>query len=510
MGLLNYTTPIGRVNYDIVFVMPNPKDIFSLMNHAPTDEEKELISQAHDFAEKAHSGQLRASGDPYFFHVFETARNLARFGMDSKTIAAGLLHDTLEDTEVTEAEMKKEFGDEITSLVKGTTKLGKLKYRGEERHVESLRKFFIAMAQDLRVLIIKLADRLHNLQTLQYLREDKAKRIALESIQIHAALANRLGMGKLKGELEDLAFPFAYPKEAEMVETILKEKTGINQKNLEEIHEELCLELKKAGIKDFKTDFRMKHKYSLYKKLKKYDMSSEKIYDIVALRVIVQTVEDCYRVLGIVHSLWNPLPGRIKDYIALPKPNGYQSLHTTIFTGTGAISEIQIRTFDMHREAEYGVASHFIYKENDQKNPKQMLKKKFAWIGELKELQKVVAEPGKFLENLKMDFFKDRIFIYTPKGDVIDLPEDSSPIDFAYAVHSHIGNHAAGATINGKYSALKTKLKSGDIVQIDTKESAHPTSSWLEYTKTTMAKKHIRAYIQEHSIVNSLLKRFRG
>ena len=474
-----------------------------MVERPPSAEEKKLIKKAYDFAQTAHESQKRASGDPYFIHVFETAKNLARFGMDAKTVAAGLLHDTIEDTQVKEKEVEKEFGKDIVFLVNSVTKLGKLKYRGRERHAESLRKFFVAVAQDFRVLMIKLADRLHNLETLQFIPKEKQARIALEALEVYAPLANRLGIGKLKGELEDAAFPYVYPKEYAMVEDLLKLKSHANHQYLKKVHDQLVKELKKHRINFVEINYRIKHKYSLYKKLLKYHLDIDKIYDIVALRVIVKTVEDCYRVLGIVHSIWKPLPGRIKDYIALPKLNGYQSLHTTIFTGAGGIAEIQIRTEEMHGIAAYGIASHFAYKELEAAK-KHSRDQKYTWIEEFKELQKHIAEHGAFLENLKMDFFKDRIFVFTPEGDVIDLPEDSSPIDFAYAIHSDVGNHAFGAKVNGKMLSLSDSLKDGDIVEIVTKKDSKPGSKWLEYAKTTLAKKHIRAHLAEHSLLSRL------
>lgn len=483
--------------------MPSVKEITDLIIGGVNKKEEELIAAAFNFSEKAHTGQKRMSGEPYFNHVFETAKILAGLGMDGQTIASGLLHDVLEDTEVTEEEMGKEFGENILFLVKGVTKLGTLKYRGHERHVESLRKFFVAMAQDLRVVIIKFADRLHNLRTLEFVREDKRSRIAMESIEVYAPLANRLGMGKFKGELEDAAFPYAYPKESTQVEEIIKEKKSSYEKNLEEIQKELEKELKKNKIKVVEINSRMKHKYSLWKKLKKREMDIEKIYDVVALRVVVLSVEECYRVLGIVHSLWNPLPGRIKDYIAVPKPNGYRSIHTTIFTGSGGIAEIQIRTKEMHAEAAYGIAAHFAYKEQGGKKV-QDDKSKFKWIEELKDFNKIEEEPKKFIEHLKMDFFNDRIFIFTPQGDVVDLPEDSTPIDFAYSIHTDIGNHIAGAKINGKMSQIFSKLKNGDIIEIVDKKDSHPSQKWIEYAKTTIAKKHIKAYLEKNSLLAKL------
>lgn len=483
--------------------MAKVEEITRLVEGGLTKKETELIEKAYIFAQKAHEGQKRLSGDPYFIHLLETAKILAQLGMDAKTIAAGLLHDVLEDTKVTEEEMKVDFCDEIVFMVKGVTKLGTLKYRGHERHVESLRKFFVAMANDLRVVIIKFADRLHNLRTLQHLRPDKARRIAVEAIEVYAPLANRLGMGKLKGDLEDAAFPYAYPEEYKQIEDIIKERKGLYEKYLTEVSDELKKELRKNKIKVNEINYRIKHKYSLYRKLLRYDMDIDKIYDVVALRVVVDTVEECYRVLGLVHAIWNPLPGRIKDYIAVPKPNGYRSIHTTIFTGLGGIAEIQIRTKEMHAEAAYGVAAHFAYKEQGDKKAKED-KNKFKWIEELKELNYYPDEPKKFIDHLKMDFFNDRIFVFTPKGDVIDMPDESCPIDFAYSVHSDIGNHTFGAKVNGKMVQLFTQLKNGDIVEIITKKDSKPSSKWLEFVKTTIAKKHIKSYLEKNSLLARL------
>ncbi|MEK7572342.1 MAG: RelA/SpoT family protein [Patescibacteria group bacterium] len=484
--------------------MSNVQEIFDLIKEKIKKEEQELIKKAYFFAEYAHAGQKRANGDPYFEHAFETGKNLAKFGMDTKTIAAGIMHDVLEDTSVTETEMEKEFGKEIVFLVEGVTKLGALKYKGNIRHVESLRKFFVAISKDLRVVMIKFADRLHNLETLKFLPVEKQKRIALESIEVYAPLANRLGMGKLKGEIEDIAFPYVFSKECEEVEKIMNERKEPYTKYLEEIKEELVKELKRQKIKILEIDYRIKHKYSLYKKLLRHDMDIEKIYDIVALRVVVETVEECYRILGIIHSIWRPLIGRIKDYIAVPKPNGYRSIHTTIFTGSGGIAEIQIRTKEMHDESAYGIAAHFSYKEKADNKKIYSDKAKFEWIEELKNLKDLSDKPNKFLEHLKTDFFSNRIFVFTPTGDIVDLPEDSSPIDFAYLIHSDIGNHISGIKINGKMMPFSEKLKNGDIVEIITKKNANPSSKWLEYVKTSHAKKHIRSYLEKNSLLAKL------
>lgn len=480
------------------------EEIYNSMPKKPNAEERTWINRAYEMAKTAHEGLKRASGEPYINHIIEVVKILAKLGMDTTTIIAGFLHDIIEDTSVTEEDIKEKFGEEVLFLVNGVTKLGKLKYRGEVRHVESLRKFFVAMAEDVRVIIIKLADRLHNVHTLQYLPPEKAKRIALETIELHAPMANRLGMWRLKGELEDYAFPFAYPKEAKDVETLLKQKTKTDQKYLDQVYKSLRKELAQHNIKVIDASYRIKGLYSLYKKLQKKDMDIEKVYDIAALRVIVPTIEDCYKVLGVIHNIWKPIPGRIKDFIALPKPNGYKSIHTTIFTGNGGVAEIQIRTPEMHEQAEHGIASFFAYKEGFDKNHKHV-----SWIEQFKELQKNVAKPSAFLNNLKIDFFSKRIFAFTPKGAVIDLPEESCVIDFAYAVHSDIGNHASGAKINGKYSKLDTKLHNGDIVVVETNEKSNPTSKWFDAAKTTLARRHIKRYLDENSLLNKFMNRFR-
>lgn len=482
--------------------MPSVKEITDLMGNLDKKEE-ELILKAYKFAEDAHSGQKRLNGDPFFIHLFETAKNLASFKMDTQTIIAGLLHDVLEDTKITEDKIKEEFGPDVLFLVNGVTNLGKLKYHGHERYVEGLRKFFFAMANDLRVVIIKFADRLHNLHTLQHLPEEKRKRIAVESIEVYAPLANRLGMWKLKSEIEEAAFPFAFPKEYAQMETIVKEKKCTYEKNLSKVKTELEKEFAKNKNKVISMDYRVKNNFSLWRKLIKREMDIKKVYDLVALRIIVEDIEECYRILGLIHSIWKPLPGRIKDYIAIPKPNGYQSIHTSIFTGDGGTAEIQIKTREMHEEAIHGIAAYFIYKEqNGKRNNNEKLR--FKWLEELKGLNYTSNDSNKFLENLKMDFFSDRIFVFTPEGDVIDLPEDSCPIDFAYAIHSDIGDHIFGAKINEKMSPIFSVLKNRDIVEIIKKDSSHPSIKWLTYTKTTFAKKNIKAYLEEHSLLSRL------
>jgi guanosine-3',5'-bis(diphosphate) 3'-pyrophosphohydrolase len=485
----------------------NPARIFALLPDI-TDQDKELIKRACLFAEKAHEGQLRKSGEPYYNHVFSTGVNLAKLKMDADTIAAGIMHDVLEDTPVTEKEMTEAFGEHITKLVEGVTKLGKLRYSGAERHVESLRKFFIAMADDIRVVVIKLCDRLHNIETLEHVSPEKQKRIALETLEIHARLADRLGMGRLKAQLEDAAFPYVYPEQYKKTLHIFDSMRPISDEQLTKVVETLKEELSIFDVEIERIDHRIKHLYSLYQKLNRYKMDESKVHDVVALRIIVPAVNDCYQALGVIHGLYRPVPGRFKDYVAVPKPNGYRSLHTTIFSGDGNTLEIQIKTKDMHEEAEYGIASHLSYKELGKGKSKEEIIKKTGWTKELLEWQKEVNQHKDFMKHLREDFFEHRVFVMTPKGDVIDLPEGSTTIDFAYAVHSDIGDHVASAKVNGKMVPLDTKLNSRDVVEIEVKESSSPKRKWIDMAKTTLAKRKIKAYIKEHgSALDKLLTR---
>jgi guanosine-3',5'-bis(diphosphate) 3'-pyrophosphohydrolase len=474
-------------------------EILDLMK-SRTNEDHALVSHAYEYAREAHKLQKRYSGAEYFVHLSAVGLTLAEMGMDAKVISAGLMHDTIEDAMRSEEEVKAEFGDEILFLIQGVTKLGKLKYRGVERHVESLRKLLIATAKDIRIIIIKLADRLHNVSTLKYVPEHKRERIALETLEIYAPIANRLSLGSIKGLLEDYSFPYAYPNEYEKVETIIADQMHNNKKRIEKFYRTMQQELAKNEITDIQGSFRVKRTYSLYKKLCKHDMNIENIHDILAIRIIVPTIGECYRALGVAHSLWRPLPGRIKDYIAFPKPNGYQSLHTTVFTGDGGFLEVQIRTKEMDQEAALGVAAHFAYKENVNLAGKE-LPSKYAWVKEVGKL-KEVSTTGDYMKALKTDFFDDRVFVFTPKGDVVDLPTNSTPIDFAYAIHTDIGDHFSGAKVNGKLVSLDTFLKYGDIVGIEVKRSAKPSRKWLQYAKTAHAKKHIQNYINETNSLN--------
>ena len=473
----------------------NAKEIIGRMKN-PSDQDKALIEKALAFAEQAHQGQTRASGDPYITHPYQTALILAEFQADAETISAGLLHDIIEETDIALADIEKEFGQQIAFMVEGVTKLGQLKYRGGKRHSESLRKLFVAMAEDIRVIMIRLADRLHNVRTLKFLPPEKQKRIALETLEIYAPLANRIGVWKLKGMLEDASFPYAYPEEHKKVVALRKTKGKETIKKLEKIYRALEKELSLRGLKDYQIDYRIKYLYSLHTKLLLKNMDINEIYDISALRVVVKTIDECYQVLGIIHNLWRPIPGRLKDYIANPKPNGYQSIHTSIFTGDGNAVEIQIRTEQMHHEAEFGIASHLIYDEQGKKSTQSAkLTKDLAWINELIEWQKHTQKNAPFASLVKDQLFYQRIFVFTPKGEVVELPKDATPIDFAYAIHSDIGHHANGAKINDKMSALNTKLKNGDVVFIITNKNNKPTAKWLDFVKTTDAKHHIKNFL---------------
>ncbi|MCX6702428.1 MAG: RelA/SpoT family protein [Candidatus Wolfebacteria bacterium] len=476
--------------------------VFKFRNGAVVDPQSvDLVRRAYEFAKMAHADQKRKSGESYFKHPYETALKLIEWRLDTPTIMAGLLHDVAEDTSVGLDNIKKEFGEEIAFLVEGVTKLGYLKYRGVESQAENLRKMILALSQDLRVVLIKLADRLHNMKTLKALPPQKQKRIALETYEIYAPLAYRLGMQGLAGELEDLAFPYIYPNEHRWLMDNVKDRYEKRQKYLKGLEPVIEKALEEDGIKILKIDYRAKRYSSLYKKLKRYDMNLDQVYDLVAMRIIVETIEDCYGALGTIHKLWPPLPGRIKDYIALPKPNGYRSLHTTVFCEDNRPTEFQIRTMQMHEESENGIAAHWAYEEEKEtsgyvrRRPVFADKRELAWVNQLRDWQKEVPDSQEFLDSLKIDFFRDRIFVITPKGAVIDLPEGSTPVDFAYHIHSEIGDQCSGCRINGKITPLDYNLQSGDVVEILIQKSKKPSESWLRTVKTEAARKKIRSSI---------------
>ncbi|KKP57360.1 MAG: GTP pyrophosphokinase [Candidatus Moranbacteria bacterium GW2011_GWF1_34_10] len=449
-----------------------------------TQSRKDLIIRAFEFAERAHQGQKRKSGEDYFSHCIATAEILAQIGMGSKTIAAGLLHDVPEDTPITLTEIKKEFGEDIHNLVEGITKLGKIKLKEtkEEYLIENLRKMFLAMAADIRVVIIKLADRLHNMRTLEFNPPEKRPRIARETMEIFVPIADRLGIGEIKAELEDLCFKFIDSKHYKIVKKLRDDYYREGEKFNNQAIRELEKEIRNRKIKIIKIYGRAKNLRSLFLKLEKREMDIGRIYDLIAIRIIVPTVSDCYEVLGITHKVYRPMVGRIKDYISLPKPNGYQSIHTTIFGPEGRIMEIQIRTQKMHDEAEFGIASHWIYNENKRRDWKNYFRsqetyseKEVGWIRQLREWQSEVGQDNKtFLEGLKIDFFRNRIFAITPKGDVIDLPEEATPVDFAYEIHSEIGNSITGAKADGKMVPLDYKIKNGQMLEVILKKKRSP------------------------------------
>lgn len=462
---------------------------------------EELLRRAYEYGKKAHEGQKRLSGKPYYIHAVATTIRLIDLKMDEATVIAGLLHDVPEDTEYTVDDLRKEFGDEVATLVDGVTKLGTLKYRGMKRHAENLRKLFVAMAQDIRVIIIRLADRTHNLSTLKYLRPDKQLRIAKETLDIYAPIANRLGMGEMKGELEDLAFPYVFPKEHARIKRTIPKLYAQKEKYLNDIREQALADLRKEGVTPIEVKGRAKHLYSLYQKLQRYDNDLTRIHDLIAIRIIVHTVKECYEALGVIHSRWKPIVGRIKDYISQPKPNGYQSLHTTVWGPDGTPIEFQIRTEEMHHEAELGVAAHWHYDEHIKENGKaRPPKEKMRWIAELLAWQEEAKNETEYLSSLKIDIFNDRIFVFTPKGDVIDLPLRATALDLAFHIHTDVGFMASGAKVNEKNAPLRTELKSGDVVEIITdKKRKGPSHEWLSIATTSLAHDCIQAWFKKNT-----------
>src|SRR3989344_6417045 len=474
-----------------------------ISNPAYNDEGKALIGKAFDFAETAHRGQKRLSGEDYINHPLHAAYFLSELGLDAVTVAGALLHDTVEDTPLNSKLIQEQFGKEVAFLVDGVTKLGKIEYASRDglnkkdmdyaRHLSSLKKMFFAMAEDIRGILIKLADRYHNMETLGYQNKVAQKRIASESLEIFAPIAARLGMGNLKGQLEDMSFPYVYPDEYAWFIKNVKDKYADRMKYIDRTKPLIKRYLTDAGIKVIDLHSRAKYHYSLYKKIQDHDMDVDKVYDLVAMRMIVPDIKSCYEALGIIHKHYKPLPGLIKDYIAIPKPNGYRSLHTTIFCEKGRVVEIQIRTPDMHEHAENGIAAHWAYSESGKRMPIKTDLKETRWISQLKEfLQEMKPREG--LTNLKIDFFKNRIFAFTPKGDVKDLPEGATPIDFAYAIHTDLGHATKGAKINGKIVPLNHKLVNGDVVDIIKGKVMKPSFDWIKMVKTNEAKKKIRAW----------------
>ena len=457
----------------------------------------DLINKAYSIAEDMHNGQLRKSGEPYIIHPIEVARILAELGMDDETLVAGLLHDVIEDTPYTKEQLKAEFGEEVLLLVDGVTKLGSIVFENkEEKQAENLRKMFLAMSKDIRVLIIKLADRLHNLRTINYMTEEKIKEKCRETLEIYAPLASRLGIYTMKFEMEDIALKYLEPE----AYYELAEKVSARKGEREAVINQVIAEVKKA-LDDFNIKCeimgRSKHFYSIYRKMKYQHKQLDEIFDLTAIRVIVESVKDCYAVLGIVHTMWKPIPGKFKDYIAMPKPNMYQSLHTTVIGDNGDPFEIQIRTYEMHKIAEYGIAAHWKYKEGIKSDKEEV---KLAWLRQTLELQKDMDDPREFMETLKVDLFASQVYVFTPRGDVLELPAGSTPLDFAFKIHSDIGCKCVGAKINGKIVTINHTLQNGDIVEILTNpNSSGPNIDWLRIAKSSTARTKIRQYLKKEN-----------
>ncbi|MBO1346709.1 MAG: bifunctional (p)ppGpp synthetase/guanosine-3',5'-bis(diphosphate) 3'-pyrophosphohydrolase [Hormoscilla sp. GUM202] len=467
---------------------PDPAEI--------SQTDRRLICEAFEFAYQLHKGQNRKSGEPYISHPVAVAGLLRELGGSAVMIAAGFLHDVVEDTEVTAEEIEARFGPEVRQMVEGVTKLSKFKFSSKtERQAENFRRMFLAMAKDIRVIVVKLADRLHNMRTLQYMSSDKQRQIALETREIFAPLANRLGIGRFKWELEDLAFKYIEPDYYRLIQELVAEKRVDREKRLENAIEILQLRLEQIGITKAEISGRPKHLYSIYQKMQRQQKQFEEIFDIAAVRILTQTKDECYRALAIVHDAYRPIPGRFKDYIGLPKPNRYQSLHTGVIGPTGRPLEVQIRTQDMHYIAEYGIAAHWKYKETGSSNTQLTgVEEKFTWLRQLLDWQKDLKDAQEYMEHIRDDLFEDEVYVFTPLGDVLSLKRGSTPVDFAYRIHTEVGNHCAGAKVNSRMVSLDTELKNGDIVEIITQKNSHPSLDWLNFVKTTGARNRIRQW----------------
>ena len=487
------------------------KDVINETKKHNRKSDSKLIMKAYNYAVAHHGDQKRKSGEPYIIHPIHVAYILSGLGLDDATICAALMHDLAEDTDVTIEDISKEFSPEIAEMVNGVTKLGKINYvSAEEQQVENYRKMFLAMGKDIRVILIKLADRLHNMRTLKFLTRDRQIAISRETMDLYAPLANRLGVYSLKWELEDLAFKYLYPEEFRELVAGIDKKREERLKFIDEIKEEIKVNLKKERIEGEITG-RAKHLYSIYRKMQRDNKTLDQIYDLFALRILVNSVKDCYAALGVVHELYTPMPGRFKDYIAVPKPNMYQSLHTTLIGPNGTPFEVQIRTYNMHRIAEFGIAAHWAYKESSFFKGKKanvvVTEDKLAWIRESLEWQKDMQDPQEFMKTLKTELFEDEVYVFTPKGEIKTLPNGSTPIDFAYMIHAEIGNKMVGCKINSKMMPIVTKLKSGDIVEIITNDNSKgPSRDWLKFVQSTSAKTKIQQWFKKNEKQQNIAK----
>jgi (p)ppGpp synthetase, RelA/SpoT family len=470
-----------------------------LIEHIALHPPSDLIARSFKFAAQLHEGQLRASGEPYILHPAWVATILRDLGAEPEVIAAGFLHDVIEDTAITGDQLEAEFGKVVRELVEGVTKLSKFNFDSKtERQAENFRRMFLAMAQDIRVIVVKLADRLHNMRTLEHLAPSKQQAIARETMEIFAPLANRLGIGQIKWELEDLAFKYLDEAGYRYVQSLVADTRAAREQQIQEAVAILEARLHKIGLQNFEIKGRPKHLFGIYQKMVRQQKEYSEIYDVLAVRVIVNTKEECYRVLAIAHDSFRPIPGRFKDYIGLPKPNRYQSLHTAVVGTSGQPIEIQIRTWEMHHVAEYGIAAHWKYKEaNGQSLPTTANDEKFTWLRQLVEWQRELKDPQEYLDSVKEDLFDNEVYVFSPKGDVYCLPREATPVDFAYRVHSEVGNHCAGALVNGIMVPLSRQLKNGDIVTILTQNNAHPSLDWINFVATNTARNRIRQWYKK-------------